>query len=301
MIKMNAKKKFLVSVAMPNYGQDQFISQAILGVLSQKAEFEIELIVANDCSPDNTEAIVQEIIQNHPNGSWIKYTRHAENKGAIPNFAWSISQAKGKYIAICEGDDYWTDPFKIQKQVDFLENNEEYSIIFHKVKEINTSGNEAYAILKSPDEEQTYNLKHLAAGNFIHTPSVVFRKNFDELPSWIIYSPLGDYPLHMLNAQYGLIKYLPEEMAAYRVGNGIWSSQSRVHQIVNTMFTVKLLTLHFFHKKETYHLLSIRYKHLFESLTKHLDKPISPETAAYRLSFKKLFIIIIKKIKHLIK
>ena len=120
MIKMNAKKKFLVSVAMPNYGQDQFISQAILGVLSQKAEFEIELIVANDCSPDNTEAIVQEIIQNHPNGSWIKYTRHAENKGAIPNFAWSISQAKGKYIAICEGDDYWTDPFKIQKQIDFF-------------------------------------------------------------------------------------------------------------------------------------------------------------------------------------
>lgn len=298
---MKTKNLFLVSVAMPTYGQNQFISQAILGVLSQKAEFEIELIIANDCSPDDTEVIVQEIIQNHPNGSWIKYTRHAENKGAIPNFAWSISQAKGKYIAICEGDDYWTDPMKIQKQVDFLENNKDYNIIFHKVKEINPAGNLIHSnILNSPDEEKTYDLKHMAAGNFIHTPSVVFRKNFDELPSWIIYSPLGDYPLHMLNAQYGLIKYLPEEMAVYRVGNGIWSSQSRVNQIVNTMFTVKLLALHFFDKKEIYHLLSNRYKHLLESLTNH-NKTLSPEAAAYKLSFKKLFMIIIKKIKHLIK
>lgn len=286
---------------MPNYGQDQFISQAILGVLSQKADFEIELIVANDCSPDNTEAIVQEIIHTHPNGSWIKYTRHAENKGAIPNFAWSISQAKGKYIAICEGDDYWTDPLKIQKQVDFLEKNKDYSIIFHKVKEIDASGNQTDTnILNSPEEEQTYDLKHLTAGNFIHTPSVVFRKNFNELPPWIVYSPLGDYPLHMLNAQYGLIKYVPEEMAVYRVGNGVWSSQSRNHRIINTMFTVKLLTLHFFNHKEIYHLLSNRYKHLLESLTNH-NKTLSPEAAAYKLSFKKLFMIIIKKMKHLIK
>jgi len=290
----------LVTVVMTTYGQENYIEESIKGVLSQFFNRDIELIISDDCSPDNTEAIVQKIIHTHPNGSWIKYIRHAENKGAIPNFAWSISQAKGKYIAICEGDDYWTDPLKLQKQIDFLENNKDYSIIYHKVKEINTSCNQADTILTSPDKEQTYELKHLAAKNFIHTPSVVFRKNFNELPPWIAYSPLGDYPLHMLNAQYGLIKYLPEEMAVYRVGNGIWSSQSRIHQIVNTMFTVKLLTLHFRDNKHLSHLLSHQYKLLLKSLTNYQNNYLSPETAAYNLSIKKLLIILIRKIKHII-
>ncbi len=108
------------------------------------------------------------------------------------------------------------------------------------------------------------------------------------------------YPLHMLNTEYGLIKYLPEEMAIYRVGNGIWSSQSRVHQIVNTMFTVRLLSLYFFDKKEIYLHLDNQYKYLLESLTNYHNKHTS-ETAAYNLSFKKLLIILIKKIKHSIK
>ena len=124
----------LVSAVMITYGHEKYISEAIYGVLMQKCNFDVELIIANDCSPDTTEDIVNEIISSHKNCSWIKYTRHLINKGAVGNFIWSLKQAKGKYLAICEGDDYWTDPYKLQKQVDFLEKNNDFSICFTDYK-----------------------------------------------------------------------------------------------------------------------------------------------------------------------
>jgi len=295
------KENILVSVAMPNYGQAEFISEAILGVLSQQVNFEIELIVADDCSPDHTEDVVQDIIRTHPNGHWIKYIKHSKNKGAIPNFIWTFSQAKGKYIAACEGDDYWIDPLKLQKQIDFLENNPDYSIVFHKVREINSSGIHTNTILDSPDKEETYDLQYLANGNFIHTPSVVFRKNFKEFPLWIKFSPIGDYPLHILNAQYGLIKYLPEQMAVYRIGNGIWSSQNRVYQIINTILAISLIISNLPLEVNVKNNLKSQYDNLITGLKNTQQEIINPETVAYNLPFKTLFIIIIRKIKYLIK
>lgn len=262
------KKNFLVSVAMPNYGQQEFISEAILGVLSQETDFEVELIVAEDCSPDNTESVVKNIMASHPNGHWIKYIRHAQNKGAISNFAWSIEQAKGKYIAICEGDDYWTDPLKLQKQVDFLENNEDYSLTFHKIKEL-TTRNEKFTY-PNPDEEKTYTIQDLCKENFIITVSVVFRKNM-ELPEWLKYSPIGDYPLHLLNASFGLIKYFPEEMAVYRVGSGMWSTQNTVDQITNTMFALRLLLQHFKNNESVYKILAEQYSNFRAVLIRPME------------------------------
>jgi len=250
-------EKFIVSVAMPNYGQEEFISEAILGVLDQKADFEIELIVADDCSPDNTERVVENIIKTHPNAHWIKYVRHSKNKGAIPNFVWTINQTKGKYVAICEGDDYWTDPLKLQKQVDFLEKNKEYSLTFHKIKELTTR--EEKFTYPNPSEEKTYALEDLTKENFIITVSAVFRKDFEKLPEWVQYSPMGDYPLHLINASVGLIKYFPDEMAVYRVGSGMWSTQHKVDQIVNTMFCLKFLLLHFKNDKQAFHNLKTQY------------------------------------------
>lgn len=263
------KKDFLVSVAMPNYGQAEFISEAIMGVLSQVVDFDIELIVADDCSPDNTEAVVKNIIHTHPNGHWIKYIKHAENKGAIPNFAWAISQAQGKYIAICEGDDYWIDPLKLQKQVDFLENNPEYSLTFHKIKELTTR--EEKFTYTNPDEEKTYSIEDLSKENFIITVSVVFKKNIEKIPDWLPYSPIGDYPLHLLNASYGLIKYFPDEMAVYRVGSGMWSTQNKVDQIVNTMFALRLLLHHFKNNQPVYYNIQKQYNDFKGALIKPME------------------------------
>ena len=119
-----------VSVSMPTYGQENYILDAIKGVVSQQYDGEIEFIISNDNSPDQTDEIIENYLKNTdiPNNISIKYIKHENNIGAIPNFAWTLQQSSGKYIAICEGDDYWTDPLKLQKQVDFLEENEEYTM-----------------------------------------------------------------------------------------------------------------------------------------------------------------------------
>ncbi|WP_370899356.1 glycosyltransferase family 2 protein [Chryseobacterium gossypii] len=260
----------LVSVVMITYGHEKYIEESINGVLSQIFNSDIELIISDDCSPDNTENVVKNIMENHPNGHWIKYIRHEENLGAIPNFTWAISQAKGRYIAICEGDDYWTDPLKLQKQVDFLENNPDYSLIFHKIKEL-TTRTEKFTY-PNPDSEETYTIEDLSKENFIITVSVVFRKHMDTLPEWLKYSPIGDYPLHMLNASFGLIKYFPEEMAVYRVGSGMWSTQNKVDQIVNTMFCLKFLLLHFKNNRVVHGHLKKQYDDFKNALIKPLEE-----------------------------
>ena len=113
------ENRLLLSVIMITYGHENFIEQAIKGVLIQECNFDFELIIANDCSPDNTDIIIKDIIANDPRAGKIKYVRHNNNIGMMPNFIYALQSAKGKYIALCEGDDYWTLPSKLQKQVDF--------------------------------------------------------------------------------------------------------------------------------------------------------------------------------------
>ena len=125
------EKKLMVSVDMITYKHEAYIAQAIEGVLMQETNFEYDLIIADDCSPDKTEEIVKNIIATHPKGHIIKYFRHEKNIGMQANGLFAVQECKGKYIALCEGDDYWTDPLKLQKQVDFLEENPSYVMSFH--------------------------------------------------------------------------------------------------------------------------------------------------------------------------
>lgn len=113
----------MVSVDMITYNHASYIAQAIEGVLMQETTFVYELIIADDCSPDNTEEIVQKIISTHPKGHLIRYYRHKTNIGIYANVTFALNVCHGKYIALCDDDDYWTDPLKLQKQVDFLECN----------------------------------------------------------------------------------------------------------------------------------------------------------------------------------
>ncbi|WP_019671567.1 glycosyltransferase family 2 protein [Eudoraea adriatica] len=128
------KKEITVSVPMITYGHEAYIIEAINGVLNQECKFNIELIIADDNSPDNTEEVVCKFLKDHPRKHWVKYTKHKENKYMFKNAQWSLDQSRGKYIAICEGDDYWSDPFKLQKQVDFLEENPDYGLVYTKAR-----------------------------------------------------------------------------------------------------------------------------------------------------------------------
>lgn len=123
-------KSPLVSICMITYNHAEYIEDAILGVLKQKCNFRYELIIADDSSPDNTQEIVEQIISNYRGKHIIKYTRHLQNKGMNANSIWSINQTCGKYIAFCEGDDYWIDSLKLQKQVDFLKTNLNYRFCY---------------------------------------------------------------------------------------------------------------------------------------------------------------------------
>jgi len=267
-LQLSELKNTTVSVFVMVYNHGQYLKDCLDSLLEQKTNFNYDIVVGEDCSKDNSREILLSYQKLYPGK--FKLLLHPNNIGAVDNQNITYENCSGKYIAICEGDDYWTDASKIQKQIDFLEKSPEYSLIFHKIKEL-TTRKERYAY-DNPSEEKTYTLEDLSKENFIITVSVVFRKNFEKLPEWMKYSPIGDYPLHLLNASYGLIKYFPEEMAIYRVGSGIWSTQNKVDQIINTMFCLKFLLSHFKDNKPVYDNLKIQYDNFKTALTKPFDE-----------------------------
>lgn len=211
---------------MITYGHEKFIEQAINGVLMQQVDFDIEFIIANDCSPDRTDAIVKKIITESPNITWIKYTNHESNLGMMPNFVWALKQAKGKYIALCEGDDYWTDPFKLQKQVDFLEKNINYSMCFHSVTIYNKISNKIYPEIVA--ENRNYPIDELLLTKTAHTVSFMFKNEYLTANIFLHKSLFaGDVLVALLMAEKGMVYGMQEEMAVYRIHpNGISNFES---------------------------------------------------------------------------
>ena len=187
-----------VSVCMITYGQEKFIEQAINGVLMQECDFEVELILANDCSPDKTDEVIQNILENHPRASWIKYIKHEKNIGMMPNFIDAMQDCKGQYIALCEGDDYWTDPLKLQKQVGFLEENPDYVLCFHRVNELNEFNPKKVNIFPSIKEDHIYSIQDYILNNWTATCSMVFNKKYFKNEKWFISLPFGDLGLVLI-------------------------------------------------------------------------------------------------------
>lgn len=206
-----------VSVVMITYGHEKYIQQAIEGVFMQKTNFPVELIIANDWSPDNSDEVISNIINNTPENITVNYTRHEKNIGMMPNFLWALKDAKGEYIALCEGDDYWIDPLKLQKQVDFLDKNPDYAICFHKI--IYQYENGIKPFIKDIEIPETTEILDIIYNNYIPTLSVVFR-NFHYYPKWMSTAYPGDWPLHILNATRGKIRMMENEMGVYRVHFG---------------------------------------------------------------------------------
>jgi glycosyltransferase involved in cell wall biosynthesis len=221
----------MVSVKMLTFKHDNYIAQAINSVLMQVTDFDFELIISDDCSPDNTEHIVKDIQKFHPKGHLIKYFRHKKNIGILPNGLFAVQQCKGKYIAFCEGDDYWTDSNKLQKQVEFLEENNDFSICFTDYVVFNESNKEySYPDLIERFKNKTvFTSRNIILSNIIPTATAMFRVRKE------VFSKLDpslypvDWFLHILNSEYGKIKFLPFVSTVYRkhVG-GVCSSSSPI-------------------------------------------------------------------------
>jgi glycosyltransferase involved in cell wall biosynthesis len=225
-------QKPIVSVVMITYNHEKYIAEAMNGVFMQKCDFDIEFIIANDKSKDHTNQAINEIIDQTaiPDHIKLRYYNHPNNKGMMKNFIWSLQQAKGEYIALCEGDDYWTDPLKLQKQLDFLEGNEEYSFCFTRAKMLNKGKLNLHPIpfnktvFLGEDLLKTY--------NFICTATVVFKAEVIKSNINIEKYPFGDLALHLKASKEGKINCLQDVTAIYRIHqSGLWSRQTVIKQL----------------------------------------------------------------------
>jgi len=219
---MKAGKQPLVSVCIITYNQEHYIAQCITGALEQQADFEYEIVIGEDHSTDGTAEICEEFAARFPEK--IRLIKRPENLGMIGNWMDTIQSCTGKYVALCEGDDYWDYAHKLQKQVDFLEANANYALSFHDAAIINErdpnntihkySGYEWNHI--NP-ERDIYDLSDLLHATLCPTPSVVFRKpeNF-MFPGWYSSLPFADMSLFILVTGQKKIKFFNEMWCVYR-------------------------------------------------------------------------------------
>lgn len=218
----------MLSIICTTYNQEKFIAKSLEGFIMQKTNFPIEIIVHDDASTDNTVEIIKEYEAQFPNLFVNIY--QAENqlsKGIDRVTRITFAAARGKYIAWCEGDDYWTDPNKLQKQVDFLEANPDYSICFHQAKSLFEDGSEI--LYNQIAHDASFDILDLTQGNFISTASCVFRvhDHIRSIPDWFLKLSVGDWGIHMLNASKGKIFFMCDCMSVYRIhSGGMWASLS---------------------------------------------------------------------------
>jgi glycosyltransferase involved in cell wall biosynthesis len=212
---------------MLTYNQEMFIGQTIESILEQKTDFRYQLVLGEDYSTDNTRIICEKYAVENPDK--IKLLPSERNLGLINNFIRTFKECDGKYVAICDGDDYWIDPLKLQKQVDFLENNADYSIVFTGIKFLYPNGDSHEVIW---DElKETLNFDDLIFSNFIPSATALFRNKQGEenFPNWINRFPYGDWPIYLWTTKNGdKIKYLKEVTAVYRKEIGVSEKLKKV-------------------------------------------------------------------------
>ena len=238
----------VVSVWMITFNHEAFIRQAIDGVLMQQTAFAYELVIGDDKSTDLTPEIIQEYQQCHPERIRLRLAKENLYSLNMKQGIGVLAACRGKYIALCEGDDYWTDPGKLQKQVDFLEAHPECSMCFHYVSALF----QATGAMQHPRlelEEPCYVLDDLLSGTvhvYPRTSSRMFRREIvSELPPWFHDAPATDLPLVVLCAEYGKICLLNEVMSVYRVhSGGVWSGSTLVDRSKTTLQVYQQLRSH---------------------------------------------------------
>jgi hypothetical protein len=226
---------------MITYNQERYIAQAVTSALEQVTDFPVEIVIGEDCSTDGTRAILQELQQAHPDR--IRLLLRDENLGMFGNFADTLSQCQGEFVALLEGDDYWTSPHKLQRQVDAMRANPHWAICFHTTRCVSEPSNEVFDYPNFPVARES-SLQDLLKRNIMQTCSVLYRRSaIPFLPGWMTDLPLVDWPLHVLVAQQGAIGFLPERMATYRIhGAGVWATKSLRFRLTGTMRMLQRLS-----------------------------------------------------------
>ena len=229
-MKEDSKDKLMVSIRCLVYNHEPYLRQCLEGFVMQQTNFRFEAIVHDDASTDGSAAIIREYAAKYPD--IIKPIYETENQyskrdGSLRRIM--NAHTHGKYVAMCEGDDYWTDPLKLQKQVDFLESHSDYVVCSHRFKIYNQSkqqmGDDWHDKIT---EDISYDLNSLIHGNWYHTPvTVVYRYGALCLEEYMKYKNSKDATLFFYLLKKGKGYMMAEQMAVYREhSGGIWSGVS---------------------------------------------------------------------------
>jgi glycosyltransferase involved in cell wall biosynthesis len=244
-----------ISVLMITFNHARFIRQALDSVLAQKTDFSCEAVIGDDASTDGTGAIIAEYAEKFPDQ--IRLLRHTQNIGMNANFADTLAACRGEYVAVLEGDDYWTDNAKLTRQAGFLDDHPDCVNCFHNVVVFSDDANalvEGYhaqpdgrQLMCAPDLPARLSQNDLLKRNYIPTCSVMFRRSsVGQLPPWFTKLHLGDHPLHILCTEHGPAAYLPEVMGAYRLhSSSVWSGKSQLHRMSRALEMYAELDRHY--------------------------------------------------------
>lgn len=227
---MSKIQKPLVSVRLMVYNNELYIRKALESVLSQKTSFPVEVVVGDDFSTDRTLEFIKEY-SNTDNVS-IKiltrnigddYWQNRQKFGRLFNFVNIIENCSGTYIALLDGDDYWIDPLKLQKQVDFLNNNIQYSYCGNHTYELREN-----QLLKNEIGIEELTFDRLIYKNVLNSVSLMFRKDAIVLPDFFVTSQAGDWAIQLIALKKGKAFILKDYMSVYRIHNAsIWNSISK--------------------------------------------------------------------------
>ncbi|MFC6267077.1 glycosyltransferase [Frigoriflavimonas asaccharolytica] len=209
-----------ISICITTYNHEKYIEECLMSIFAQEFSGNYEIIIGNDNSSDETENIIQKLIANHPKGNKIKYFKNVPNLGYVKNTLFTFSNAKGKYIAILDGDDSWIDHLKLQKQFDFLEKNSTYSAVGCNSKTVYADLSilpHAYSELPDRSLEK----EDLTDISLFQTSTFFFRKDIlkKDFPTDIL---SADRCLYLLAGCFGKIYFFSDQMAIYRqIGESI--------------------------------------------------------------------------------
>lgn len=209
----------MCSVVCLTYNQEAYIAKALDGFVMQKASFPIEVVVHDDASTDNTAAIVRQYEARYPQLFVCRYeteNQYSKQGHTICNDV-VIRDARGRYIALCEGDDYWIDANKLEKQVAFMETNPECSMSFHGARIDYADGSRRSRVHRYGKQRIIgANEVILGGGGFYMTCTAMFKREvFDEFPAFLANSPAGDLALALNAITKGTVGYIDEVMAVY--------------------------------------------------------------------------------------
>ena len=231
---MHPDSPIRVTVLVMTYNHAGFIAQALDSVLTQRTGFHYEILISEDCSTDGTRETVISYAEKHPGR--IRLLLSERNLHSNTVVSRGIRVARGEYVALLDGDDYWVSPDKLQKQVDFLDAHPDCSICFHNTRVIHVDGSRSPWNWNPEQQARFSTFEDIWLGNFITTCATLFRREaLGELPRWYDEMPITDWPLHVLNARNGRIGYIDEVLSVYRYHRGsAYSSLSEWSKLETT-------------------------------------------------------------------